>query len=140
MARFKLIRQRESDGSVDHVLEFFLVGPDGHLRYQYLASEVHSERIAADIRQVSRQGGLAANSEQNSGRARNATRQLLRLVAAQVLRSKLGKSAFGHCGAGIFRIFSLSIKVLVSRDRKLANCFHWPWPGSGIRLIARARL
>jgi cytochrome oxidase Cu insertion factor (SCO1/SenC/PrrC family) len=59
MARFKLIRQRESDGSVDHVLEFFLVGPDGHLRFQYLASEVHSERIAADIEASSR--GLAEN-------------------------------------------------------------------------------
>jgi protein SCO1 len=61
MARFKLIRQRESDGSVDHVLEFFLVGPDGHLRYQYLASEVHSERIAADIEQVVGVRGLAEN-------------------------------------------------------------------------------
>ena len=49
MARFKLVRQHESDGSVDHVLEFFLVGPDGRLRFQYLASEVHAERIAADI-------------------------------------------------------------------------------------------
>ena len=29
MAQFKLRRQRESDGSVDHVLEFFLVGADG---------------------------------------------------------------------------------------------------------------
>jgi protein SCO1 len=67
MARFKLIRQRESDGSVDHVLEFFLVGPDGHLRYQYIASEVHSERIAADIKQVARESGLAANLEQHRG-------------------------------------------------------------------------
>jgi hypothetical protein len=29
MARFKLIRQREPDGTVDQVLEFFLVGADG---------------------------------------------------------------------------------------------------------------
>jgi len=49
MARFKLVRQREADGSVDHVLEFFLVGPDGRLRFQYLASEVQAERIATDI-------------------------------------------------------------------------------------------
>jgi cytochrome oxidase Cu insertion factor (SCO1/SenC/PrrC family) len=60
MARFKLIRQHESDGSVDHVLEFFLVGPDGRLRFQYLASEVHSDRIAADVMQASG-GGLASN-------------------------------------------------------------------------------
>ena len=59
MARFKLVRQHESDGSVEHVLEFFLVGPDGHLRFQYLASEVHSERIAADIERAARNGGLA---------------------------------------------------------------------------------
>ncbi|MBV8361767.1 MAG: SCO family protein [Deltaproteobacteria bacterium] len=61
MARFKLIRQHESDGSVDHVLEFFLVGPDGRLRFQYLASETHSERIAADIEQAAGSGGLAEN-------------------------------------------------------------------------------
>jgi protein SCO1/2 len=59
MARFKLIRQHESDGSVDHVLEFFLVGPDGHLRFQYLASEVHSERIAADIERAADRGSVA---------------------------------------------------------------------------------
>lgn len=59
MARFKLIRHHESDGSVDHVLEFFLVGPDGQLRYQYLASEVHSERIAADIEHATGSGSLA---------------------------------------------------------------------------------
>jgi cytochrome oxidase Cu insertion factor (SCO1/SenC/PrrC family) len=60
MARFRLVRQHESDGSVDHVLEFFLVGPDGRLRFQYLASDVHSERIAADIEQAAG-GGLANN-------------------------------------------------------------------------------
>jgi protein SCO1 len=61
MARFKLIRQHESDGSVDHVLEFFLVGPDGRLRFQYLASEVHSERIAADIERTAGSRGLVEN-------------------------------------------------------------------------------
>lgn len=63
MARFKLVRQRESDGSVDHVLEFFLVGPEGHLLYQYLASEVHSERIASDIERAADHGRLASNLE-----------------------------------------------------------------------------
>jgi protein SCO1/2 len=61
MARFNLIRQHESDGSVDHVLEFFLVGPDGRLRFQYLASEVRSERIAADVEQAANGSGLADN-------------------------------------------------------------------------------
>ena len=66
MARFKLIRRHESDGAVDHVLEFFLVGPDGHLRFQYLASEVHAERIAADIGRAAASGGLAANLDTNA--------------------------------------------------------------------------
>jgi len=61
MAHFKLVRQHESDGSVDHVLEFFLVGSDGRLRFQYLASEVHPERIAADIEQAAGSSGLAEN-------------------------------------------------------------------------------
>jgi len=59
MQRFKLVRQRGPDGSVDHVLEFFLVGPDGRLRFQYLASEVRSERIAADIEQATGRSGFA---------------------------------------------------------------------------------
>jgi protein SCO1/2 len=49
MARFKLKRQRESDGSVDHVLEFFLVGPDGHQMVQYLASDTDPTKIAGDV-------------------------------------------------------------------------------------------
>jgi protein SCO1/2 len=65
MARFKLIRQHEAGGSVDHVLEFFLVGPDGRLRLQYLASEARSEEIAVDIEQAANSSGLAANL--NSG-------------------------------------------------------------------------
>ena len=67
MARFKLIRGHEADGSVDHVLEFFLVGPDGHLRYQYLASDVRSDRIASDIEHAAGANGLAAKL--NSTRA-----------------------------------------------------------------------
>ena len=62
MARFQLVRAHEADGSVEHVLEFFLVGPDGHLRFQYLASEVHSERIAADIERAAGSHGLALNT------------------------------------------------------------------------------
>jgi protein SCO1/2 len=66
MARFKLTRQRESDGSVDHVLEFFLVGADGHLLYQYLASEVQPERIAGDIEQAAAHRHLAARQDSGS--------------------------------------------------------------------------
>jgi protein SCO1/2 len=62
MARFKLIRRHETDGAVEHVLEFFLVGPDGRLRFQYLASEIPSERIAADIEQASARAENLKNS------------------------------------------------------------------------------
>jgi protein SCO1 len=48
MSRFKLLRQREADGSVDHVLEFFVVGADGHMLYQYLW-DTNPTRIAGDL-------------------------------------------------------------------------------------------
>jgi protein SCO1/2 len=60
MAQFKLRREHESDGSVAHVLEFFLVDADGHLLYQYLASEVPPARIAGDIEQAAGHNHLAA--------------------------------------------------------------------------------
>lgn len=49
MAQFKLRRQREADGSVDHVLEFFLVGADGRPLLQYLASDVNAAKVAGDL-------------------------------------------------------------------------------------------
>jgi protein SCO1 len=52
MARFKLTRQHEPDGSVDHVLEFFLVDNEGHLQLQYVAFEVNPLKIAGDIEQA----------------------------------------------------------------------------------------
>ena len=52
MAKFNLRRQREADGSVDHVLEFFLVGADGHLELQYLASQTSPAKIAGDLQDV----------------------------------------------------------------------------------------
>jgi cytochrome oxidase Cu insertion factor (SCO1/SenC/PrrC family) len=52
MSRFKLVRQREADGTVDHVLEFLLVGPDGHPMMQYLASDVMPAKIAGDMQEV----------------------------------------------------------------------------------------
>jgi protein SCO1/2 len=49
LARFKLIRQHESDGSVDHVLEMFLVGPNGHALLQYMGDKISADRAIADI-------------------------------------------------------------------------------------------
>ena len=52
MAQFQLKRSRDADGSVEHVLEFFLVGADGNVRKQYLASDVSAAKIAGDLRAV----------------------------------------------------------------------------------------
>ena len=64
MAHFKLRRQHESDGSVDHVLEFFVVGADGHLLYQYLF-DTSPERIAGDL--TAAEKVVAANSNGEPG-------------------------------------------------------------------------
>jgi protein SCO1 len=48
MSRFKLIRQREADGTVDHVLEFFLVDGTGRALFQYMGERVEPEQVAKD--------------------------------------------------------------------------------------------
>jgi protein SCO1 len=35
MRAFRLVRERENDGEIDHVLGYFLVGPDGHPKVEY---------------------------------------------------------------------------------------------------------
>lgn len=52
MAQFKLRRRHAADGSVDHVLEFFLVGADGQPLLQYLASDVNPAKVAGDLLNV----------------------------------------------------------------------------------------
>ena len=59
MSKFKLVRQREADGTVDHVLEFFLVGPDGRQLYQYTASHAEPTTIAADIERETKIGTVS---------------------------------------------------------------------------------
>jgi protein SCO1 len=49
MGLFNLRRQREADGSVDHVLEFFLVGANGHPLLQYLADDTNPAKVAGDL-------------------------------------------------------------------------------------------
>jgi protein SCO1 len=49
LGHFQLIRHREADGTVDHVLEFFLVGADGRALLEYLGEKVDPERIAEDV-------------------------------------------------------------------------------------------
>ncbi len=52
MAHFALIRHREADGTVDHVLEFFLVDPNGRALLQYLGEEADPKRVASDLEQA----------------------------------------------------------------------------------------
>jgi len=49
MSAFKLERARQPDGSLDHVLSFFLVRGDGGLQSEYSSSHTRPELIAEDI-------------------------------------------------------------------------------------------
>jgi len=62
MAQFKLRRQREPDGTVDHVLEFFLVRPDGQPLVQYLSSDTNPAKIAGDLQDLIAGKNLASVS------------------------------------------------------------------------------
>jgi protein SCO1 len=64
MNRFNLVRQREDNGTVDHVLEFFLVGPDGRQLYQYAASHADPATIAGDIEQAAQTGAVSSKDDQ----------------------------------------------------------------------------
>jgi protein SCO1 len=66
MSRFKLHRRREADGSVDHVLEFFVVGADGHLLYQYL-SDTSATRIVEDLTAAESHAVAAASGNGETG-------------------------------------------------------------------------
>jgi cytochrome oxidase Cu insertion factor (SCO1/SenC/PrrC family) len=63
MKRFDLLCQREADGTIDHLLEFFLVGPDGRVLLQYLGDKADPERVASGIeRAVTAGTGAASDS------------------------------------------------------------------------------
>jgi protein SCO1 len=49
LARFDLIRRHEADGTVDHVLEFFLVDANGHALLQYMGEKAAPDRVASDV-------------------------------------------------------------------------------------------
>ena len=59
MGRFALVRPHNAAGPTEHVLEFFLVGPDGHPLRQYPANQADSTSLANDMR---RAAGEAAAS------------------------------------------------------------------------------
>jgi len=56
MARFSRTREHSTDGSILHVLEFFLVGSDGHPLRQYLGERADPAAIAAEVRRVAAGG------------------------------------------------------------------------------------
>jgi protein SCO1/2 len=68
MNRFKLTRVREPNGAVDHVLEFFLVGPDGRMVAQYVAIDANAAKIASDLEQVAAGHQLALKRTSDAGR------------------------------------------------------------------------
>jgi hypothetical protein len=62
MERFRLKRVIEPNGAVDHVLEFFLVGSDGHLVAQYVAIGANATKIANDLERVAAGQQLVLNA------------------------------------------------------------------------------
>jgi len=56
LALFKLRRTRESDGSITHSIEAFLLGPDGHQIRQYNALEVSADAVVADVERARGKG------------------------------------------------------------------------------------
>jgi protein SCO1 len=49
MAAFNVKRRVEPDGTIDHVIEFFLIGPDGRERRQYSPNEAAPKVVANDV-------------------------------------------------------------------------------------------
>ena len=49
LANFKLKRVKESDGSIDHIIDFFMLSPDGVEARVYNPDEIGPEAITADV-------------------------------------------------------------------------------------------
>lgn len=60
LKNFKLVRQREDDGSVDHIIGVFLLGPDGRELREYNGEILKAETVMADINK-----NLAKDTSQN---------------------------------------------------------------------------
>jgi protein SCO1 len=56
MKNFELIRQRESDGTVDHIIGVFLLGPDGRELREYNGEILNAEGVTADINKALTKG------------------------------------------------------------------------------------
>ena len=68
MARFNVIRKREPDGTVDHVLEFFLVDANGRALLQYMGEKADPDRVVSDVeRAAAHQPVIAGDSTSSEG-------------------------------------------------------------------------
>jgi cytochrome oxidase Cu insertion factor (SCO1/SenC/PrrC family) len=56
LKNFKLVRQREGDGSVDHIIGVFLLGPDGRELREYNGEILRPDNIEADINKAMTRG------------------------------------------------------------------------------------
>jgi protein SCO1 len=62
LAHFDVIRQHEADGTVDHVLEFFLVDANGHALLQYMGEKAEPDRVASDVERAVAHEPMAAGA------------------------------------------------------------------------------
>ena len=65
LARFNLIRQREPDGTVDHVLEFFLVDANGRALLQYIGQKAEPDRVVSDVERTAAREPVTAGDSAN---------------------------------------------------------------------------
>ncbi len=65
MARFNVIRKREADGTVDHVLEFFLVDANGRELLQYIGQKAEPDRVASDVERTTARKPVTAGAGAN---------------------------------------------------------------------------
>ena len=56
MKNFKLIRQREPDGTVDHIIGVFLLGPDGRELREYNGEILKAESVTTDVNKALAKG------------------------------------------------------------------------------------
>ena len=59
LAGFKLSRQVEPDGSVGHLVDMMLIGPDGRLIREYNGEVVKAKDIVDDVKKTLSKGGAA---------------------------------------------------------------------------------
>jgi protein SCO1/2 len=56
LANFHLTRRRESDGSIEHISQFFLIGPNGHERLILDPMQATADNVAAHLEQAAAPG------------------------------------------------------------------------------------